>query len=211
MRHVVLLGDSIFDNGLYVPGYPDVVAQLQSRLPDRWVATLLAKDGDVTLDVFRQLADIPANATDLVLSVGGNDALGHSYLMDRRAYDGKSVLRQFAAAVAAFADDYRALAAALADQERAGRSVSVCTIYNGNTEYGPAANAAIAMFNDVIMRRAQYYSWPVIELRDVFTTPADYANPIEPSVIGGSKLAYAIISNTITLMEHAPFPMLAAS
>jgi len=34
---------------------------------------------------------------------------------------------------------------------------------------------------------------PVLELRDIFTSPADYANPIEPSVHGGAKLAQAII------------------
>ncbi len=31
--HVVLLGDSIFDNGVYVPGGPDVVTQLRAELP----------------------------------------------------------------------------------------------------------------------------------------------------------------------------------
>lgn len=31
MAHIILLGDSIFDNGVYVPGGPDVVKQLRSR------------------------------------------------------------------------------------------------------------------------------------------------------------------------------------
>jgi hypothetical protein len=47
--HIVLLGDSIFDNGAYVSGGPDVVAQLRSRLPQGWEATLLAVDGAVTV------------------------------------------------------------------------------------------------------------------------------------------------------------------
>jgi hypothetical protein len=33
---------------------------------------------------------------------------------------------------------------------------------------------------------------PAIELRHVCTEPADYANPIEPSVRGGAKIARAI-------------------
>ncbi|MGZ8470667.1 MAG: SGNH/GDSL hydrolase family protein, partial [Gemmatirosa sp.] len=33
MRHLVLLGDSIFDNAAYVRGGPDVVAQVRARLP----------------------------------------------------------------------------------------------------------------------------------------------------------------------------------
>jgi hypothetical protein len=33
MAHIILLGDSIFDNGVYVPGGPDVVKQLRQVLP----------------------------------------------------------------------------------------------------------------------------------------------------------------------------------
>jgi hypothetical protein len=35
---------------------------------------------------------------------------------------------------------------------------------------------------------------PLIDLRLVCTTPADYANEIEPSVAGGAKIAGAIVS-----------------
>ena len=32
MKHIVLLGDSIFDNAAYVGGGPDVIEQLRSTL-----------------------------------------------------------------------------------------------------------------------------------------------------------------------------------
>ena len=48
-EHVVLIGDSIFDNGAYVAGGPDVVTQLRERLPQGWRATLGAVDGAVRL------------------------------------------------------------------------------------------------------------------------------------------------------------------
>ena len=51
MSHVVLLGDSIFDNAAYVAGGPDVVEQLRERLPAGSQATLCAVDGAVTRDV----------------------------------------------------------------------------------------------------------------------------------------------------------------
>ncbi|MFT6082163.1 MAG: hypothetical protein ACJAQZ_004241, partial [Planctomycetota bacterium] len=35
---------------------------------------------------------------------------------------------------------------------------------------------------------------PVVDLRRIFTAPADYANAIEPSEIGGDKMALAIIN-----------------
>jgi hypothetical protein len=52
MNHVVLLGDSIFDNTAYVDGGPAVITQVQERLPPGWQATLLAVDGSITSDVF---------------------------------------------------------------------------------------------------------------------------------------------------------------
>src|SRR5437763_7003051 len=81
MSHVVLLGDSIFDNAAYVPGRPPVVEQLRRALPAGWRATLLAVDGHTTADVAGQLARLPADATHLVVSVGGNDALGASAVL----------------------------------------------------------------------------------------------------------------------------------
>src|SRR4051812_4605882 len=83
--HVVLLGDSIFDNKRYVGRDPDVVAQVRDRLPSGWRATLLAVDGDVAGGVRRQLRGLPDDATHLVVSVGGNDALGSASLLEQPA------------------------------------------------------------------------------------------------------------------------------
>ena len=78
MGHVILLGDSIFDNAAYVAGEPDVVRQVRQRLPQGSRATLAAVDGSKIGDVRRQLRRVPLDATHLVLSIGGNDALGSS-------------------------------------------------------------------------------------------------------------------------------------
>ena len=48
MPHLVLLGDSIFDNAAYTAGGPDVVTQLRAQLPPGWSATLAAVDGSHT-------------------------------------------------------------------------------------------------------------------------------------------------------------------
>jgi len=47
MRHVILLGDSIFDNARYVPG-PPVIDQVRKVLSQGWLAFLLAVDGSIT-------------------------------------------------------------------------------------------------------------------------------------------------------------------
>ena len=50
----------------------------------------------------------------------------------------------------------------------------------------------VSSFNDTVYKTARMYNADVLELRHIFTTPEDYANPIEPSHIGGEKLAQAI-------------------
>lgn len=129
MAHVVLLGDSIFDNGAYVAGGPDVVAQLRPMLPAGWSATLRAVDGAVVDDVSRQLARLPPDATHLVVSVGGNDALAHVDLLDRPARSSGEVLGMLADAAGAFETRYRRMLAKVLAHKL---SVTVCTIYNGN-------------------------------------------------------------------------------
>lgn len=96
MPHVVLLGDSIFDNAAYVRGGPDVVTQLREVLPEGWGATLAAVDGATAPAMGMQLRRIRADATHLVLSIGGNDALGHVGILEQRASSAAEVLAMLA-------------------------------------------------------------------------------------------------------------------
>jgi len=82
MPHIVLLGDSVFDNAAYVAGGPDVVQQLRAILPPGWRATLNARDGASIADLADQLQKLPAESSHLVVSIGGNDALGEAALLD---------------------------------------------------------------------------------------------------------------------------------
>jgi len=189
--HVTLLGDSIFDNAVYVRSGADVVTQLRGLLPDGWRATLAAVDGAVIDHVAAQLRRVPDDATHLVVSAGGNDALGHTDLLDRPARGSAEVLGWLADAAEAFEARYRRMLDALLAR---GLPTTVCTIYNGNL--GPPvqrlATTALDVFDDAILRVAAERRVPAIELRLVCTGPADYANPIEPSERGGAKIARAI-------------------
>ena len=189
--HIVLLGDSIFDNSAYTRGEPDVVTHLRSRLPPSWSATLLAVDGATTTDIPRQLARVPDTATHLVLSVGGNDALQNSDLLRTPVRSSADTLNRFAERLERFAAAYRRV---VADILGTGRHTVVCTVYNGALPPGeaPAAAVALSTFNDVILRTAVSHRVDLIELRLVCTEAADYANPIEPSGEGGRKIAAAI-------------------
>jgi hypothetical protein len=55
-----------------------------------------------------------------------------------------------------------------------------------------SSKTMVSLFNDIVYRTANKYRADVLELREIFVGPEDYANPIEPSHIGGGKLAKAI-------------------
>lgn len=190
-EHVVLLGDSIFDNASYTQGLPDVIGHLRGALGARARASLLAVDGSTTNDLAEQLTELPGDVTRAVVSVGGNDALLNADILNLPVASTREALLLFGQRVAKFEIDYRTAVLAVADRVA---QTTLCTIYNGNlpAEEAPAARIALMLFNDVILRAAFGLRLPVIDLRLVCTEPADYANPIEPSGPGGAKIARAI-------------------
>lgn len=192
MGHVVLLGDSIFDNARYVPGGPSVIEHLRRGLPAGWRATLLARDGAVAEDVARQLANLPGDATHLVVSAGGNDCLGHGGLMfDKTATTFEESLAQLGLLREQFRRDYRAM---LLGIRAAEKPTTVCTVYDAIPILSLADRAALSVFNEVILHEAARAGVPVIDLRVVCSERSDYApsSPIEPSVAGGGKIARAV-------------------
>lgn len=203
MTHVVLLGDSVFDNKSYTGNLPDVPAYLDAVLPE-WDVTMLARDGATTASIGWQLHKVPRDATHLVVSIGGNDALGNSDMLrltwqpPRRGRNRRRGLQYFQVAMAVLHDRIRGFASDYAealDEVRAlGLPVTVCTIYNPDYAglRAQVVRTALSVFNDEILRYARRHDLGVIELRDVCTIPEDFELDIEPSGTGGLKVALAI-------------------
>ena len=193
MTHVVLLGDSIFDNAAYVGGGADVLTHMRGRAPEGWGATLLAVDGSVVDGVHMQLRRVPADATHLVISAGGNDALQSAHILEERAGSTAEVLLRLADVAEEFEVGYRRM---LREAVEAGRPTAVCTVYYPRFPDALAqrlAVTALTVFNDAIIRAAFGAGVPLLDLRLICDEDADYANPIEPSEAGGAKIADAII------------------
>jgi hypothetical protein len=194
MGHVVLLGDSVFDNAAYVGRAPDVIAQLREQLPDGWRATLAAVDGSTVAGLAPQLARIPPDATHLVISAGGNDALGYSAILGAPSRSMAESLTQLADIRENFRAQY---AAAMTSVLQAGLPTAVCTIYDprySDPLQRRLGTTALTIINDVILREAVRHGVPVLDLRVICDDDADFANPIEPSSHGGWKIAGAIAS-----------------
>ena len=202
MRHIVLLGDSVFDNKAYVGGGPDVIQQLRSITPAEWQSTLTAVDGALTADVKAQLKRVPSAATHLVVSAGGNDALREAGVLDQPARSVAEALEKVAAARDRFRRNY----AAMLDQvAMRGLPTAVCTIYEPRfpePQRRRLAATALAILNDCITREAFSRGLTLIDLRVLLDEVADFANPIEPSVRGGMKLARAALQFSAQLQDE---------
>ncbi len=194
MGHVILLGDSIFDNARYVPGGPSVIEHLGRALPAGWRATLLAVDGSIASEIKRQLPRVPADATHLVVSTGGNNALDYSnWILHDPASSVAQVLDRLGTIRAAFQREYREMLQRL---QSLGKPCAVCTVYDAIPGLDRAEHTGLCVFNEVILREAVRACVPVLDLRLICADPSDYAksSPIEPSVSGGGKIARVICS-----------------
>jgi hypothetical protein len=193
--HLILLGDSTLDNCSYTNGGLDVRGHIDSRLPQGSSVSLLANDGACTRDVRYQLNKMPSTATHLVLSVGGNDALGHIGIFER-----PEVMNMFGAVcdLTDILDEFQESYRTCLDQVLAhSLPTVVCMIYNGafpDPSYQRVLTTTARLFDDVIMECALDAGCPLVDLRRVCTDSADYFNPIEPGAAGGKKIASAILS-----------------
>jgi hypothetical protein len=140
-----------------------------------------------------QLARIPSGATHIVVSAGGNDALGASNILDARVSSMGAALDL----LANVAENFRHQYATLLDRLASARlPVAVCTIYDPrfpDERLRRTGTTALSVLNDAITREAFARGFALIDLRLVCGREEDFANAIEPSTVGGAKIASAIV------------------
>ena len=180
-----------------------------------------AVDGHTMRDLLdTQLSDEGLNeATHIVMSIGGNDLLQNisflqmtaklSEVMDKDARIGKWGSKElnlsrnkvfeetYFEIIKPMQQEYESIVANLSTYRA---KLLLCTVYEGDLvdsdEFSDviySSKTMLSIFNDLVYRTAQKYNAEVLELRDIFVSSEDYANPIEPSHIGGEKLAKSIL------------------
>ena len=192
MNNVVLLGDSIFDNEIWASNGEPVIEHLRKHLPKKWKATLLAIDGSTTEAIDIQLEKLPSDASLLFLSFGGNNALQNMGMLFEPAKSTTDVLENFADMVEDFQIKYRYM---LKKVLRLNLPTVICTIYFPrfpDPRWQKSVLSALTFYNDCIIREAVTARLPILDLRFVCTEASDFTNAIEPSAIGGQKIAQAI-------------------
>lgn len=190
---VALLGDSIFDNQAYVEPGQAVLDKINLAKPLDTEFELLALDGATTEDIAEQCALVDEETDLIFLSCGGNNALNVASVFEQQArtvFDGMHVLSEIQNV---FKRQYEEMLVHILVLEK---KLVVCSIYNTCPGLPCTLLAALSFFNDVIFEKAFKLGLPVLDLRLMFNSPADYSaiSPIEPSESGGEKLAEKIVS-----------------
>ena len=197
-RRLVLLGDSILDNGSYTSPAPDTTAHVRRKLDAGWTVECGARDGATMRQVAAQFMALPpGRPAVVVLSVGGNDLLETRQALPPATAPAARILSAFHQV----AEDLGARYAKLLESLRpAADRWIVCTIYDvplTDPEMALLSRVALATMNDHIQRAAWRHGAEVLELRDVCTRPEDFVLEIEPSAEGARKIATAIV-NAVT-------------
>ena len=197
MNKLVLLGDSTIDNKVYVePGKLSVKEHLDSLVD--YEVLQIALDGAITDDVLNNQIDlIPTDTTHILLSIGGNDLLQEiDFLYQDLMYTPKRLLETVIGLLSPVAENYETIVKQLSTN----RAKLLCaTVYEGNlvgsVEFDSISNsskAMVSLLNDSIFRICDEHNLDTLDLRNIFVSPEDYANPIEPSHQGGLKFAKKI-------------------
>jgi hypothetical protein len=192
MMHVVLLGDSTFDNASYVPPGQDVTSQLTRQVQLGVKIALLAKDGAQVSDIAEQLSRAPRDASHLVLSIGGNDAFAASVLLRERVNTIEDSVSRLARMRHEFARQYESMLD-LVLRRRIRTALS--TIYEPHFDsptMRAAVGGALPLFNDVITRLAFRHALSLLDLRLICDEAEDFTSGIEPSAQGSRKIATAV-------------------
>lgn len=158
-------------------------------------ATLLAEDGAVLAGLASQLDQVPADATHLILSIGGNDLLAKTSILSQRCDSVQHGLSKLQLVMSDLEQRYETGIRTVLERFPRQRLL-LCSVYTGcyrpfgNTKYQQEAiNVAVAIFADIIVRVAHRLALPVLDFRRFMTEPGDFANPIEPSSQGAAKIA----------------------
>jgi len=183
IRHLVLLGDALQNIDL---GKGQAESTLVPRPRNPWKLTVLQPP-----EVLRpsRVRAIPAEVTHIVICVDGGWAIETSGLLQGSA----QAIREALYGLASADDDFdKVFVRLIAAATEAGVPTIVCTLVPAryvDPVQERAAAAALAIFNDRILRRAIAAQLSIVELRLICDEDNDYASETLLSHAGVRKVA----------------------
>ena len=202
-EHIVLIGDSVLNNSIYVPFGKSVFDILKTKTPNIFN---FAEDGAKINDCYSQIDKIPAElnktGTYIFISVGGNDILNKNENLEgpliKQLFNNNSFGYRLRSSVA-----HRRLRLRLAPYMELiksartkfeGAKINVLNLYlPTNPHYQSYKQTVIqwnALINEYSSKADEMYN--VINLYTLLTTPSDFIYDIEPSESASQKIANVI-------------------
>lgn len=183
IRHLVLLGDALQNIDM---GPEPAEAVLVPRPRNPWKLTVLEAPHVLERGWARA---IPPDATHIGICVDGGWAIEASGLLRGNAQSVSGALEALAAAADQFEESFEKLVKSALE---AGLPTVVCTLVPSRHEEPSrqrASAAALAIFNDRVLRQAVAAKLSVVDLRFVCDEDADYATETLLSRAGVRKVA----------------------
>jgi hypothetical protein len=205
--NILLLGDSMLNNTMYVPSNKSVDMLLKKSYPD---TSVLAKDKATIKDVYSQLTKMDTkNKNDntnqfIFLSAGGNDIMG---LIDKHGAPSinDNILEKLHEKADSIFSEYVQLVEAI-QEKLPGAKLGLFNVYYP-VDYSFDYNTDPKIIEDLITYWNEKLSDKfisfnedkvllnnplLIALDEVLTEPSDFINQIEPSIRGGIKIVTLI-------------------
>jgi lysophospholipase L1-like esterase len=175
---IILMGDSILNNAIYVPNGESVVDYLKKENPN---VLNVAKDGATITDLYVQLDNIPLkynnSNTYLFISIGGNDILHTNATIN--------IVQLFNK----YLDFLKALRVKLGNT-----NINILNLYlPANPRYN-SYKPTIEQWNQLINKYSNKVGemYNVIDIYSLLNQPEDFVYDIEPSTLASQKIANII-------------------
>jgi hypothetical protein len=185
VKNIILLGDSVFKNNLYVSDKNSVESILDRRIPH---LINNSQDGAVIVDLYSQMEKIPdslnVSNTNVFVSCGGNDLI--NYYFDKRINNSNlyNIIDDIFQKYSKFIDSLCV-------------KMDKCNIVLLDIYY-PKSNQYIKYYPLIEILNKKLYDFTsikglvIIQISDSMTEEDDFTHQIEPSLKGGEKIANAI-------------------
>jgi hypothetical protein len=189
-RHVVLLGDALLDAYSSIDKSPgEFEDALLPGTRDQWTISVVSA---AEVERAGTALVLPGDATHAIIFIEGNHAIEQSGLLHSQPTAYGQTLEQLSLA----ADEFEHTLERLIHVAQSARLViMVCTMFQPNHKdrvRQRTACAALAVFNDRVIKRAAEARVSLIDLRLICNEPEDYDNATQLSQSGLQKAANVI-------------------
>lgn len=188
---IILLGDSILKNNSYVPAGKSVDALVKKNNRGGEVYSFAVNDSKI-VDVYEQINKLPLDvnneSTIIFLSVGGNDILEMF-----QNYDDSSSQQEI---LITMGKAYKKLVKSIQTRMNKSKIVLLDLYYPENIKY-KQYRAVIQKWNTILREMSKDKTNNIdgiIPISELVTSSNDFTLGIEPSQIGGEKIARSIVN-----------------